>query len=163
MQWAQANKYGRGVEGALLRYADPTAYALLNEKTALAPTGGELAGFIGGFNQQAMQSTGGRMINPRAVIKRVLGASGNSGTDALGNAIYELNATNPAGQVDSTLKFLASTLTGTMPKQTMDAYLSMLERFGREFIQWKATPQGIGTAKNFGAYVLDKTNGTGGV
>src|SRR5690606_14364555 len=95
-QWASSKGYGQGIEGALNQYADPTALAMLSAQGILPPTGSELAGFIGGFNDSAIQSTGGRMINPRGVIQRVLSASGDAESlDALGSRLYGINASNP--------------------------------------------------------------------
>lgn len=163
-QWAMSQGYGRGMESALNRYADPSALAMLDPNGYI--TNRDLGGFVGGFNQAITKNTGGSSINPRGVIQRVLSSSGDMPTngklDMLGQTLYGSGSAGPASQVENTLSYLNAALTGMIPQATQKAYLEMMERMGRDFLAWKSTPEGVTTAKNFGAYVMDRTGGTGG-
>lgn len=172
-QWAQANGYGKGVEGLLNQYTDPFAIGLTMNEQFNTPE--DYLRYVDGFNSMAMSgSSGNTVLNPQSIVRRVLGSSGltntdpnstgNTGVNVLGTMLYGGdNASNPSGQVVATLKFLQAALTGAMNPTVMNAYMKVLEEQGRAFLAWKNTAQGATTHMNFGEFVLNNLGGNGGL
>lgn len=173
-QWANSKGYGRGIEGQLNKYVDPYAIGLASGQTFA--TDEDYLGYVGGFNERAVSgSTGQSTFDPRAVIKRVFGASGTvptepgaaakaGGMDVIGQKLFGgQNATNVSGQVGDTLKFLQASLTGVVSPTVLDSYLNLIEEQGRAFLQYKNSPNGGKTPMNFGQWVLERLGPNGGL
>lgn len=172
-QWTQSQGYGKGVEGLLNQYTDPFAFGLVSNEQFNTPE--DYLRYVDGFNKMAISgSTGDTVLNPQSIVRRVLGSSGltntdpntegNSGVNVLGTMLYGGdNASNPSGQVVSTIKFLQAALTGAMNPTILNTYMKVLEEQGRAFLAYKSTAEGATTPMNFGQWVLDRLGGNGGL
>lgn len=170
--WAREMGYGQGVEGLLNRHVDPYAMAMLSGMNPGPNT--EYLDYVGGFNANAMKNVNDSVqFQPRQIVQRVLSATGDVNTDPnvkgqapdqVGQMLYGgANATNPAGQIDSTLKFLESSLTGLMSDVALESLLSLYAQQGREFLRFKMTEGGAPSAINFGGWLMDRFGESGGL
>lgn len=172
-QWAASKGYGRGTEGLLNQYTDPFAIGLVTNEKLSSPE--DYLRYVDGFNNMALSgSSGDTVLNPRSIVRRVLGSSGvtntdpnstgNTGVNVLGSMLYGGdNAMNPSGQVVATMKFLQSALTGATNPTILNAYMKVLEDQGRAFLAYKNSAAGATSNLNFGQFVLDNLGASGGL
>jgi hypothetical protein len=156
-EYAKSKGYGQNIEGQMNRYADPYAMSLIQNADLSTET--QRLNYYGGFYDQATQNSGSQgLFNPRNILSRIMGAkseydtTGTGQIDQLGTLLYGgSNAQNPSSQVQAVMSMAKSALTGIMPNEILQNYLSVLAREGREYLStMMKNPQ---ETRNFGQWV----------